>query len=123
LVFRSFEVAIPNVVLARKGGIDASKPIKHSCFIENLCKIRSNQAIKVFRGVGRFFKKAPRRYPTNFSYQNSLAAFSLTKQAQRKSYGKRNAVFAYAAGAATRRAVAFEKATENISAKRGCVRT
>jgi len=29
LIFRSFEVAIPTVVLARKGGIDASKPIIH----------------------------------------------------------------------------------------------
>jgi len=80
---------------------------------------RTNQAIKVFRGVGRFFKKAPRRYPTNFSYQDSLAAFSLTKQAQRKSYGKRNAVYALT----PRGRPLFKKAGENISEERGCVRT
>jgi len=45
LIFRSFEVAIPTVALARKGGIDASKPPIRTRMGENLCKIRSNQAI------------------------------------------------------------------------------
>jgi len=102
LIFRGFEASIPNVVLARKGGIDASKPIKHSCFIENLCRfslysaqdpsltledegtsaanasirrgliIRSNQAIKSFLVL---FLEKEQSKSTNFSYQDPLAAF------------------------------------------------
>jgi len=66
LIFRSFEDTVSAVTLACKDDIGASKPIKRQRFIENLCQLCSNQAIKVFRGVGRFFKKAPRHYPTNF---------------------------------------------------------
>ena len=63
LIFRSFEGAIPTVVLARKGGIDTSKPIKHPRFIENLCKTRSTQAIKVF---AELFSKSENPNPLNF---------------------------------------------------------
>jgi len=48
LIFLSFEVAIPTVVLARKGGIDASKPPIRTRMGENLCGVSTNQAIKSF---------------------------------------------------------------------------
>jgi hypothetical protein len=44
-------------------------------------------------------------------YQNRLFAFSLPKQAQRKSFSKRNAVFCANAAQAS----AFEKAEQNNS--------
>jgi len=82
LIFRSFEEAIPTVVLARKGGIDASKPPIRTRMGENLCKICSNQAIKVF---AELFSKSDNPSRTNFSYRSYIAAFSLRKKAQRKS--------------------------------------
>ncbi|MBR4033292.1 MAG: hypothetical protein IKJ04_00650, partial [Clostridia bacterium] len=42
LIFRSFEGAIPTVVLARKGGIDASKPPIRTRMGENLCGLSTN---------------------------------------------------------------------------------
>jgi len=48
LIFRSFEDTVSAITLACTDDIGASKPPIRPRFIENLCKIRSNQAIKSF---------------------------------------------------------------------------
>ena len=75
LIFLSFEDTTSAVTLACKDDIGASKPIKHPCFIENLCKICSNQATV----LPRFFKSGS---PSGLSGPNPLTFSSAQSECE-----------------------------------------